>query len=156
MSDLSDEVLDPKALEAAARAYLRNLDFDPDFVGLIPGAEIWWKHEAKQLAVAISAYKTVEVAVKGIDRAIEELCMLGENAFRDDPKRSFGAIAEAVFLLRSALSPAPPQSNVLREAAKSVVKAYDDWSGHEPSTSVLERAIDVDLRAALKLSEPTL
>lgn len=37
----------------------------------------------------------------GVDHAIEELCMLGENAFRDDPKRSFGAIAEAVFLLRA-------------------------------------------------------
>lgn len=40
------------------------------------------------------------------------------------------------------------------EAAKSVLKAYDECSGAEPSLSVLMREIDVDLRAAIrKLSE---
>lgn len=46
-----------KALEAAARAYLRELDVDPDMpYGGRPGAKIWWTIEATTVAPAISAY----------------------------------------------------------------------------------------------------
>jgi hypothetical protein len=44
---------------------------------------------------------------------------------------------------------APERGSLLAATAYEVVCAYDDWSGHEPSTSVLARAIDVDLRAAI-------
>jgi hypothetical protein len=47
----------------------------------------------------------------------------------------------------------PADSGGLRAAALAVVAAYDDCTGAEPSQSVLDRAIDVDLRAAIAAAE---
>lgn len=61
---------------------------------------------------------------------------------------------EAATLIRSQASTIA----ALTEAAREVVKAYDDCTGAEPSQSVLDRAIDVNLRSALPATnaEPTL
>ncbi len=46
-----------KAVEAATRAYLYELDLDPDMPhGLEPDAEIWRKVQAPMISAAITAY----------------------------------------------------------------------------------------------------
>jgi hypothetical protein len=74
------------------------------------------------LEAALDALSSIPEQGVGVDRAIEELCMLGENAFRADPKRSFGAIAEAVYLLRN-LAPSQPAAVAVTAEMVEVRKA---------------------------------
>ncbi len=116
--------LDGNGVAAAARAYLRELDIDPDYPhGGKPDSPAWWTVEAPRISVAIIAYlASSQTAVEPVALA-QALKNLTEGAEQEDREILYAA-ASTLTAQAAALVAAERQSEALMAKLQPLLAAH--------------------------------